>query len=295
MPFQRIMFLSVLIAATSTAALLHAEDKKIFSGPQVGEKLPPLKVKGVFDKEAGKDFDYAAMAGDKPAVLIFMHKLTRPSAAVMRAILTYTGKKKPGELFSAMVYLTGDLTEGEKRLKRAQVVFRQRGNAKIGISPDGAEGPGAYGLNRNMTLTILVADKGKVTANFPLVQPSVQADVLKVVKEVVKLTGDKMPALKDLFKGRYAAKKGKKKRGRRLDPQLGGLLRAVIRKDAKPEEVDAAVKKVNKYVEKKPAAKAHVGRIARRIVNSGRLKNYGTKRAQEYLTKWAKEFKAKEK
>jgi hypothetical protein len=33
-----------------------------------------------------------------------------------------------------------------------------------------------------------------------------------------------------------------------------------------------------------------VGRIARTIVEGGKLENYGTSRAQEYLRKWAKEY-----
>jgi len=54
--------------------------------------------------------------------------------------------------------------------------------APTGISPDGEEGPGSYGLNRKMTLTILVANKGKVTANFALVQ--------RTLREVAVLLGN---------------------------------------------------------------------------------------------------------
>ena len=54
---------------------------------------------------------------------------------------------------------------------------------------EGKEGPGSYGLNRNVTLTILVGKEGKVTANFALVQPSTQADLPKILEEVAKVAG----------------------------------------------------------------------------------------------------------
>lgn len=279
----------LLLATGQAARAQDADEKKIFSGPQLGEKLPPLKVKGVYGDEAGKEFEYIKLAGGKPTVLIFMHKLTRPSAAVTRAILGFTGKKSPGKFFSAMIYLPADLTQGEKQLKRAQHVFKPKKNERVGISTDGREGPGAYGLNRNMTLTILVANKGKVAANFALVQPSVQADVLKVVKEVTKLTGEKMPKLSDLFKGRYAANRGEGPTG------IRELIGPVISKDASKEDVDKAAKKVEAYVKKYPAMGRKIRGIANRIINAGKLQNYGTAPAQEYLKKWAKEFPAPKK
>jgi len=283
----------VFLAVACCTLKADAEDKKVFSGPQVGEKLPPLKVRGVFGDDAGKVLDFARLAGDKPAVLIFMHKLTRPSAAVARTLLNYAGNKKPAELFAGMVYLTGDVTEAEKRLKRAQRALTTSKTARVGVSPDGVEGPGAYGLNRNMELTILVANKGKVTANFPLVQPSVQADVLKVVKEIVKLTGDKMPKLTELFKDQYARKKkraGKKnrrKKGPQRDEVVTGHIRSFIQRDATPADVDKIAKQIEDRVKKQPKAAADVAFYAGVILRS----DYGTKRAQEIAKKWQKQYK----
>ena len=66
---------------------------------------------------------------------------------------------------------TDDKAKAEEYLTRA----RQSLNfiAPVGISVDGGEGPGAYGLNRNVELTILIANQNQVTANFAIVQPSV--------------------------------------------------------------------------------------------------------------------------
>lgn len=271
---------------------VFAQQKQVFSGPQPGEKLPALKVKGVFGDDAGKDFDYVQLAGGKPTVLIFMHKLTRPAAMVSRMIMTYCGKKKREDLFAGIVYLTDDVTAATQRLKRAQRALVPNKVMRFGISPDGAEGPGAYGLNRKMTLTILVADKGKVTANFPLIQPGPQADVLKVLKAVVKLTGDEMPKLADLGGPRRRPARNRKRPKRAQDPNLRAYLAPVIQKTATDEEVDSAVKKLEAYLKKNPATRVQVGEIARRIIKAGVLSRYGTRHAQEHIKRWAKEFTA---
>ncbi|MCA9070928.1 MAG: hypothetical protein KDA84_18490, partial [Planctomycetaceae bacterium] len=49
---------------------------EIFSGPQAGERLVSLKVKGVYGEQAGKSWDVLEKAGDQPKLLIFLHKRT---------------------------------------------------------------------------------------------------------------------------------------------------------------------------------------------------------------------------
>lgn len=284
----RIVLKALLIAWIIPVAAQGA-DEPIFSGPQVGEKLGSFKVKGVFDKEAGKEFDYVKQGDGKPMFLIFVHELTRPSIGTMRILMDYAAKRKKDGLQSGVVFLYDDLTEGENRLKRAQRAMP--GKTRVGLSVDGKEGPGSYGLNRKVTMTILVANKNKVTANFALVQPSVQADVPKVVEAIVKQIGGKVPSLAELgVKNRY--QDAKKKRTEQ-DPKLRGLISPVIQKTATVEEVKKAAAKLEKYVASRPKSKLEVGTIARRIIDAGKLENYGTKKSQEYLKKWAKEYKPK--
>ncbi len=57
------------------------------------------------------------------------------------------------------------------------------------VSVDGKEGPGSLGLNRKVTLTILVGNKGEVKANFALIQPSLQTDLLPIANAMVDLIG----------------------------------------------------------------------------------------------------------
>lgn len=280
---KQLVWAALSIALFPASRPLWAADDPVFSGPQRGEKLPPLKVRGVFDDQAGKEIDFLP-AGGKPVFLVFVHELTRPSVATTRLLMNYAAKRNK-DVFGGVVFLMDDLTEGTNRLKRARHALPE--GVPIGISPDGGEGPGAYGLNRNVTLTILIGEKGRVKANFSLVQPSVQADVPKVLRELVKVIGGEVPTLAELG---YKPYRGRPKQ----DPRLATLLRAVIRRDASEKEVDAAAGKVEDYAAKHPAARRQIGEIARRIIGAGKLESYGTKRAQHYLKKWGKEFQPRE-
>jgi ribosomal protein L10 len=254
-------------------------DEKVFSGPQVGEKLPPFRVRGVYD-DAGKDLDFVKQAKGKPIVLIFVHDLNRPSAAMTRVLGDYAASRAKDGLACGIVWLTDDATEAENQLKRVRHAMPK---APIGISPDGKEGPGSYGLNRGVTLTILVGKDGKVTANFALVQPSLQADLPKVLEAVVKVAGGKVPKLEDLTGA---------KEMRRPEPnaKLTGMLRSLIQKTAKAEDVEKAAEAIEAYVKTNEAARKEVGRISRTIVDGGKVENYGTEKAQEYLKRWAKAY-----
>lgn len=276
----------VAVFALPAFAQDKEKDKKdpVFSGPQVGEKLPSFKVKGVFGEAAGKELDFVKQANGKSIVLVFVHDLNRMSIGMTRALTTYTASRAKDGLHTGVVWLTDDVTEAETTLKRISNALAK--DAPLGISPDGKEGPGSYGLNRTMMLTILVGKEGKVTANFALVQPSLQADLPKILDEVVKVAGGKAPKVEDLMPKTDAAPAKKTEQ----DPKIRELLGPVIRKDAEPEAVEKAAKAVEEYAKEHEAFKKEVGRIANTIIDGGKLDDYGTPKAREYLKKWAKEY-----
>jgi hypothetical protein len=284
MSIGQIGWASVLgLVATVTAASVRAEDP-VFSGPQPGESLGDFEVLGVYDDQAGKTFQYWEQAGDRPTLLVFVHEITRPSVAVTRTVMDFAAKH-PEKIYGSLVFLGEDPTSLETQLKRARHAMPKK--TPVGISADGREGPGAYGLNRNVTLTVLVSKDRKVTANFALVQPSVQADVPKILQAVVAIVGGEVPSLRELGMARGMA--AEQRAGDSAD-ELRGLLRPVIQKDATAEQVDEAAKKAEAVFDRRPAAAREAGAIARRIIAAGRLENYGTKRAQEYLQKWAEKY-----
>ncbi len=170
---------------------LLADDTPVFSGPQVGEKLTSFETVGVYGKYRDKTLDLIEMSGGKPTMLLFVHNVTRPAGDLSRVLIHYGEMRADDGLFSALVLLTDDLTKMEGFMGRTQW---WSAGSPVGLSVDGAEGPGPYGLNRNVTMTILIAHKNRITANFALVQPSV-TEVPKILDAVHKHIGGQAPTL----------------------------------------------------------------------------------------------------
>ncbi|MEX2175440.1 MAG: hypothetical protein WD872_13845 [Pirellulaceae bacterium] len=184
--------LAMPVACSATAQDKPAE----FSGPQVGEKLTPFTAQGVLGDSAGKEFDLVASAAGKPVVIVFVHEANRPSIGLARIVGSYAASKKASGLTSGLIFLSADATTTEAFIQRAAGALPQ--GLPVGISTDGQEGPGAYGLNRKVQMTILIGKENKVAANFALVQPSAQADAPKIIQAIAEATGIEPPTKEEL-------------------------------------------------------------------------------------------------
>lgn len=257
----------------------------IFSGPQAGEKLSSFEVRGVLGDQAGKTLNFIKEADGKPIVLIFVHEVSRPTIGFTRTLSAYTVTRLKEGLHTGVIWLDDDATTAENTVKRSQHALTS--NAPLGVSLDGREGPGSYGLNRNVALTILIGKENTVAANFALVQPSLQADMPKVLEAIAKLIGGPVPKLEELpgMKETMA----RPNQPNTANEQLRPYLRHIIQREATPDQVKTAIEKVEKFVADNKDAKSELIRIAKTIVGGGKLSNYGTKPAQEFLEKWSKE------
>jgi hypothetical protein len=273
-----------LVFVATLLALQNPEADAVFSGPQVGERLPPITAQVALGPGKGETVDFVKQAGKDPLLLVFVHEANRPSIAVMRTIVEYAFKPaRPCNV--AVIFLGDDATELERFIKRAAHALPEK--APLAISKEGREGPGTYGLNRNVTLTVLVAQDAKVTANFAIVQPSLAVDAPKIAAEIAKACGEKrMPTVADLGIPREEMKN---------EVNLRPLLTPIIRKNATPEQVAKAAKELEEYVAKNDAARRELGRIAKTIVDAGKVEDYGTPDAQSLLREWAKKFGTQEK
>ena len=154
--------LMVIIAIALSACAVGLADDAIFSGPQVGDKLVPFKVKGFFEPDAGKELDFVKASAGGPILLVFIHEVNRESLGFARQLTRYSIGVEG--LQTGVTWLADDVTEAENNLKRTGHALQRK--APTGISMDGGEGPGVYGLNRNVSLTVLVGKEDRVTANF---------------------------------------------------------------------------------------------------------------------------------
>lgn len=245
------------------ALLLALQDPK-FSGPQPGEKAPGFRV---YDVALRQELDLGAGG---PTLLVFIHELTRPAGALMRALDDYGQIKQGRGLRTHFVSLSEDREGAERHLP--QVVKSLHLKCPMALSLDGKEGPGAYGLNRDVMLTILVARDHKVVANFAIVSPN-ETDAPRIKSAVDEILKARPPAAEDLreqvarlqeevatLREELAALRLKVEQANRPPPrrpemerpkedeQLVNLCRRLLQPRAGQEQIDAAVKDIETYV-----------------------------------------------
>lgn len=375
---------ALLVSLIGLASTGFSQDDKveetIFSGPQLGEALPTFQMKSGFGDRVGKEMDLVTAAGDNPIVIIFVHKRSRPAFGLANTVMRYCTREGGDKLTRGICFLTGDATDTQNWLGKIKNYFPK--GTPVGYSAEGIEGPGSYGLNRNVELTVLVGKANKVTANFALVQPGAHVDGPKILAAIAEATGGKKnpdinkylnnnqsvqdapiaidPGLMKQIRlvnakeapdesvgeaideiktmitdnpplqrqlGTIVVRWVRSKRvdtigndthqkqirawakafgpkmnrrmkqdrpAQRRNDKLTGLLRSVIQKSNTDEEVDAAAKAVEEYVDDHPAAAAELARITNTVVNSDKIGNYGTPHCQEVLKAWAKKYKRDE-
>ena len=187
-----------------------SEESPLFSGPQPGDRLPPLKATGIRGKFADKEFDVIAEADGKPLVLFVQDDNgvgVRGLIGTSRALLDIANKSEK-EIRTSVVFLDNDPGALSKWIKEFEAHVPKE--VLLGISPDGGEGPGSYGLNRNAAMMILVAKGGKVIHNFAFQQPMLYLDphVLGAMADVMGVEYETMSKWLD---------SGSKARGERRD------------------------------------------------------------------------------
>ena len=287
-----------------------AQDPK-FSGPQKGEKAPGFKV---FDVGTRQEVDYLADGKGAPTVLVFIHELTRPGAALMRALDEVGQVKQARGLRTHFVSLSEDRDGAERRLP--QVVKSLNLRSPLGISLDGKEGPGAYGLNREVLLTILVVREQKVAANFAIVSPN-ETDAPRIkeaIDEVLKAAApppagtpeelreqvarlqEEVAALREevgalrlkLEQARPPAPRRGEMERPKEDEQLVNLCRRLIPPRATQEQIDAAVKDLEAYVGSNDELKKQYAGILGRILDLKYGNEIGQAAMRKQLEKYGK-------
>jgi hypothetical protein len=287
---------------------LTPQDPK-YSGPQKGEKAPGFKV---FDVGTRQETDYLAAGKGAPTLLVFIHELTRPGAALIRALDEVGQIKQARGLRTHFVSLSEDRDGAERHLP--QVVKSINLRSPLGISLDGKEGPGAYGLNREVMLTILVVKDHQVAANFAIVSPNetdaprIKAAVDEVLKaaapppaatpeelreQVARLREEVAALREELAALRLkveqarppAPRRGEMERPKE-DEQLVNLCRRLIQQRATQEQIDAAVKDLEAYVGSSDELKKQYAGILGRVLD---LK-YGNEMGQAAMRKQLEKY-----
>jgi hypothetical protein len=186
--------LALVIFASLRFSVATAQEP-VFSGPQVGESLTPFRTLGFSGAAAGQEQELLADPKSPATLLIFVHQPSRPLLQLLRPVDRYAMELKEKGLEAHVVWLDADRTNAENFLRRAERSLALQ--MPISISLDGLEGPGSYGLNRSMAVTIVIAKGDKVTANFAIVQPN-ETDAPKVITALAETVGVPPPAADEI-------------------------------------------------------------------------------------------------
>jgi hypothetical protein len=177
--------------AVKDPAGFKTEGKQIFSGPQPGETLPAFHATSLIEDNKGKELSPVDLAGNNPQILLFQDEggvAMRGLYGVVDAIRKID-RKSDQDLHIACVFLCDDAETITSRFARVFPRLRERGIDLIAVSRDGRDGPGAYGLNRTVSQTIILAKDGKVTQNFVFPQGMLYADP-HVMGGIAELIGE---------------------------------------------------------------------------------------------------------
>lgn len=164
------------IEVKDPAEFRTAEEEPVFSGPQPGERLPPFTATVLKGDLRGKQLDPVAQADGKPLVLIFQDNsvVGQKGLLLCGGVLARIAEKSEQGLQVSSTFLVDDPTLSE--IFEYDFMDKINGIVQMSVSPDRRDGPGAYGLNRNVAMTIIVAREGKVLHNFALKQPMLYPD-----------------------------------------------------------------------------------------------------------------------
>ncbi len=167
-------------------------EEPIYSGPQPGEKVLPLTVLNLRGTKAGQEFDPIKLAGDKLHLMFFVSEsrtFGRFLGQLRNQLQSIEANSKQPWAMSVIVS-TDDVNEAEKSF--AVLDPRYPKNLLVGVSKDGAAGPPAYGLDKNLTATVIVAKNGIVLHNLPYVGNAfyTQPHILGAIADAMKIDHD---------------------------------------------------------------------------------------------------------
>lgn len=173
-------------------AIEKVEPRQVFSGPQPGEKVRPFKVL-TFKGDEAKEVEIVKETEEGVTLICFVHKLSNDDRVIygMGLVDFYAVPHKA--VTSHIVMLTDDRPKMLKMLKGwGRGPFFSK--SMLSVSIDGAEGPGSYGLNRNVAMTVVVAKGNKVVDNFVFQAPN-NRDLQTIMASIAKAIGKPEPTL----------------------------------------------------------------------------------------------------
>jgi hypothetical protein len=235
-----------------------AIQERIFSGPQPGEKIKPFKVLHI-EADQPEELEIVKETDERTTLICFVHRLSNDDKILFGLGLVDFYASRHKDLTSHFVLLSDD---------RAKMIMMLRGWARgslftkslVSVSVDGVEGPGYYGLNRNVAMTVLVARGNKVVNNLVFQAPN-QRDLQAIMAAVAKALGKPEPTL------------------------------ANVQRELRAERQRRAEKRIKASPVFKLAPNEQLGRIMFGMVNARGNRSQNARRRSQQLLDWAGDSK----
>ena len=161
----------------------------------------------------------------------------------------------------------------------------------MSISLDGLEGPGRYGLNRNMDMTVLVAKDQQVVDNFAINGPN-NNDAPEILAAIARTIDRPTPSLEKIRDEIRADRQRKRDSRYREDPvyklapndELGRMMVAMVKQEQASEAgVKETMERMQRWAGKDQQKRELVAQYARRLLNGNFSINRYAREALEQL------------
>ena len=164
----------------------------VYSGPQPGEQLRGFSVTPPTRTGRDEDFDPVALAAGKPHFLMFVDDADLvEDITAWAAVRNIRNNSRTGLAATAVILSHDRAAIDDNFFNSSKMAYILSRICQIGYAPEGRDGPGAYGLDRNIRMTILITDaKGKVLYNFPFRQPPVDFPDPAVMGALAEVVGE---------------------------------------------------------------------------------------------------------
>ena len=147
-----------------------ATQERVFSGLQTGEETRPFKVLRVINDEP-QELEVVKDTDAGVTLICFVHRMSNDDRVLFGLGLVDFYASQHQDLTSHFVLLSDDRNKMTKMIRAwQQGSFFTK--SLVSLSADGAEGPGYYGLNRHVDMTVMVVKGNKVVDNLVFNAPN---------------------------------------------------------------------------------------------------------------------------
>jgi hypothetical protein len=145
-------------------ATVAAADEPCKSGLRESQRPGPYTALVSVGRERGQQHCYICESGQKPLIIIFARQLSDPLGKLVSTLNKAVAEQKATDLRAWVTFLTDDQVSLDPKV----VGWSKKhatGGIPLGVFEDPI-GPPAYLLSRDADVTVLLAVKQKVAANF---------------------------------------------------------------------------------------------------------------------------------